>query len=60
MLNGILLLLSTPADVVRRNRFTDLGVASIRFLTAIKSVCSGPLSPFHLQSKKVPVRESTT
>ncbi len=35
ILNGILLLLSTPADVVRTNLFTDFGVASIRFLMAM-------------------------
>ena len=35
MLKGILLLLSTPAEVVRINLFTDFGVASIRFRMAM-------------------------
>ena len=40
---------STPADVVNTKRLMFLGVAAIRFWFEIQSVCSGPLSPSHLQ-----------
>ncbi len=52
MKNGKEPLRSTPADVVNTNRFTLRGVAAIRFWLEIQSVCSGPLSPSHLQPRQ--------
>ena len=39
---------STPAEVVSTKRFRSLGQARARLRTDTKSVCSGPLSPSHL------------
>jgi len=49
MKNGNEPLRSTPADVVNTKRLMLRGVAAIRFWLEIQSVCSGPLSPSHLQ-----------